>query len=118
MIIFRSTRIFFGLCRCISLWDAECRKPLGIFFSGQLDYIQYNTGGVYSSVSEDTLFIGSINDGASGFISDGNTYTSFGCSIAAGGLSVSNDVALTSEDANFSERSSWFCAIFRGRYRR
>ena len=72
-----------------------------INFSGQLDVIQVNNGGgVYSGTALGTNFFGAIDDvTASGNISDGTTLTSFSCCIAAGGLAVSNDLALDAETA-------------------
>ena len=71
-----------------------------INFSGQLGYITSNTGGaVYSGSSIGPNFIGSIDDAtANGSISDGTKVTSFGCCIAAGGLSVSNNSVLNATD--------------------
>ena len=67
-----------------------------IEFSGQLDIVFEDAGGaVYSGVPIGTPFTGAIDDvSASGFISDGVSLTSFGCCIAAGGLSVDNDLSL------------------------
>ena len=72
-------------------------------FNGQLDYIQIDEGGgVYSGVSIGTDFNGIIDDvDATGFISDGTTLTSFGCCIAAGRLSVTNNMVLSADDATF-----------------
>ena len=101
MFIFRSVRIFL-ICAVTVIYCALSAHASVIFFSGQLDYIELDTGGVYSGTAIDTDFVGSIDDDdANGFISDGDTYTSFGCCIAAGGLSVTNDMALTAEDAAF-----------------
>ncbi len=72
-----------------------------ISFSGQLDIVEEDSGGaVYSGVAIGTDFSGAIDDStANGFISDGTTITSFGCCIAAGGLSVSNNETLNASDA-------------------
>jgi hypothetical protein len=74
-----------------------------INFNGDLDYIEFDKGGgIYSGVAIGTEFSGVIDDeNANGSISDGTTITSFGCCIAAGGLTVENDVILTEEDASF-----------------
>jgi hypothetical protein len=57
---------------------------------------------VYSGITVGTEFSGDIDDvTASGSVSDGVTLTTFSCCIAAGGLSVSIDMALAEEDAMF-----------------
>lgn len=72
-----------------------------IDFGGQLDIVEEDDGGaVYSGVPLGTVFSGAIDDvSANGFISDGTTLTSFGCCIAAGGLSVDNDEILDADTA-------------------
>jgi len=71
-----------------------------INFSGQLDVIDLDDGGVYSGTPLGTTFFGSIDDvTSSGKISDGTTLTSFNCCIAAGGLTVSNNFALDADEA-------------------
>ena len=101
MIILRSIRIFLFFFVTVIYCALNAHASV-IFFSGQLDYIELDTGGIYSGTVIDTDFVGSIDDNdANGFISDGETYTSFGCCIAAGGLSVTNDMALTADDAAF-----------------
>jgi hypothetical protein len=74
-----------------------------IDFSGQLDFILLDEGGgVYSGAPPGTDFYGSIDDtDANGYLSDGTTSTFFGCCIAAGGLTVSNDAILSEADADF-----------------
>jgi len=102
-------RIFMGAARilekiCISaLFLIIC--PLQataavIHFSGQLDVIDLNSGGVYSATPPGTTFSGFIDDAtANGEISDGTTHTSFDCLIAAGGLTVLNNFELEAEEA-------------------
>lgn len=73
-----------------------------INFSGQLDVIDDAGGAVYSGVTTSTNFFGNIDDGtANGSISDGTTATSFGCCIAAGGFSITNDDLLDADGADF-----------------
>ena len=67
-------------------------------FAGKIDVVNENTGGIYSLTPDDTFFVGSIDDGTMGGnvgfgnITDGSTPTSFSCcTMAAGGLSISND---------------------------
>jgi hypothetical protein len=101
MINFRTIFIFL-ICAVTIVYGPLKAQASVTFFSGQLDYVEYDTGGVYSGTAIGTDFVGSIDDGdANGFISNGGTYTSFGCCIAAGGLSISNDMTLTAEDATF-----------------
>jgi hypothetical protein len=73
-----------------------------VSFSGQLGSVDVDTGGgVYSGVPLGTDFNGSIDDdSATGTITDGVTMTDFGCCIAAGGLSVDNNVTLKADDAS------------------
>ena len=72
-----------------------------IDFSGQLDFINVNNGtGVYAGTLIGTNFSGFIDDvTANGEILNGTTTTVFGSLIAAGGLTVSDDEALTSDVA-------------------
>lgn len=73
-----------------------------INFSGQLDVILEDSGGaVYSGTPIGTTFTGSIDDvTANGQISDGTTVTTFTCcTLAAGGLDVSNDDQLDAATA-------------------
>jgi len=101
MIIFRCFRIF-PIFAVLVIYSAVNAHALVIFFNGQLDYIQYDKGGVYSGTAINTDFVGGIDDDdTNGYISDGSTSTSFGCCIAAGGLSVTNDMALSAEDVAF-----------------
>jgi len=71
-----------------------------VYFSGQLDVINEDSGGgVYSGTPIGTDFFGFIDDvNAGGQISNGTTITSFGVNIAAGGLTVSNDLVLRPDD--------------------
>lgn len=74
-----------------------------ISINGALDYVDVDVGGgVYSGRLPGDAFTGFIDDvTAGGEISDGSTTTSFSCcTMAAGGLSVSNDVELGSDDAD------------------
>ena len=71
-----------------------------INFTGQLDLIDVDDGGVYSGVTTSTNFTGNIDDvTANGSISDGTTVTPFGCCIAAGGFSITNNEMLNAEEA-------------------
>jgi len=55
---------------------------------------------VYSGVAIGSVFSGVIDDVTfDGSITDGTTLTSFGCCIAAGGLSISNNVSLDASEA-------------------
>ena len=74
-----------------------------INFSGQLDVIDVDAGGaVYSGVTTSTNFSGNIDAvTANGSISDGTTATSFGCCIAAGGFSITNNEVLDADSAAF-----------------
>jgi hypothetical protein len=74
-----------------------------INFSGPLDVIDLDTGsGVYSGTPIGTNFSGFIDDvSANGEITDGTTITLFSCCLAAGGLSVDNDIILDAADASF-----------------
>ncbi|MCP4935901.1 MAG: hypothetical protein GY927_17250 [bacterium] len=77
-------------------------QAASINFSGQLDFIETDDGGVYHNAPFGTVFSGVIDDVSfNGSITDGTTLTSFGCCIAAGGLGISNDVVLSGDDANF-----------------
>ena len=91
--------LVFG-CLLLATFSLSSRAQ-PISFSGNLDFIEEDTGGgVYSGVPLGTLFTGTIDPSTgSGEISDGTTVTSFSCCIAAGGLDVSNDGALDSETA-------------------
>ncbi|MEN8803363.1 MAG: hypothetical protein ABF297_15445 [Thiogranum sp.] len=90
------------LAMALALFSLNANAAV-INFSGPLDFVDADNGtGVYSGVAIGTEFSGNIDDvTASGSISDGVTLTSFGCCIAAGGLSVLNDTVLTAEDAAF-----------------
>lgn len=87
-----------------------------VYFSGKLDYIEYdNGGGFYSGVAIGTDFTGNIDFNLEdcqppecvisiGFLSDGTTDTSFGCCISSRGLSVINDHVLNEDiAANLNE---------------
>jgi len=73
-----------------------------ISFTGDLDVINVDDGGIYSGAPLGTTFTGTIDDATfGGEISDGTTTTTFGCCIAAGGLDLANDIALSAADADF-----------------
>ena len=74
---------------------------LTINFSGQLDIVVVDDGGaVYSGVPIGSNFFGEIDPvTANGFVWDAAIFTPFGCCIAAGGLSVSNDDILDVDTA-------------------
>ena len=101
--VFSRTIKVFSICAIILFIGITIVQASGINFNGQLDYIQLDKGGgVYSGVAIGTKFYGRIDDvDATGFIIDGTTLTSFGCCIAAGGLSVTNDMILSTADATF-----------------
>ena len=71
-----------------------------IDFSGQPDVINVDNGGIYSGSTTSTNFFGNIDDvTANGSISDGITETQFGCCIAAGGFSITNNEVLDADSA-------------------
>jgi len=73
-----------------------------ISFSGDLDVVIVDDGGVYSGTPLGTTFTGTIDDvTANGVISDGATATPFSCCIAADGLDIEHDVMLDAADADF-----------------
>ena len=73
-----------------------------INFSGQLDIIDVDDGGIYSGATTSTNFSGNIDDvTANGSISNGATVTAFGCCLAAGGLSLTNNEILSADEATF-----------------
>lgn len=105
MFLLRNIQIFI-VCAIILIIGPTNTQASIINFSGQLDYILVDEGGgIYSGVAIGTDFKGSIDDNnADGYISDGETYTSFSCCIAGvpdGGLSVLNNVVLSAEDETF-----------------
>jgi len=58
-------------------------------------------GDVYSGATTSTNFSGNIDDvTANGSISDGTTVTPFGCCIAAGGFSITNNEVLSADEAS------------------
>lgn len=71
-------------------------------FIGRLDLVETDTGtGIYSNIPAGTVFSGFIDDFSfNGVITDGTTSTAFGCCIAAGGLTIENDLQLDAETAN------------------
>ena len=71
-----------------------------IDFSGNLDALTVDDGGVYSGLPVGTPFSGLIDDvSANGAITDETTLITFGCCIAAGGLSLDNDLVLSADKA-------------------
>lgn len=71
-----------------------------VSFSGQLEVITTDLGGIYSPAGIGAPFAGTIDDvTASGSITDGVTRTLFTCCIAAGGLTVHNNIALSPAQA-------------------
>ncbi len=91
------------VCLVVGIVTCFHAQAAVIDFGGQLDVVQEDIGGaVYSGVPIGSSFFGSIDDVTmNGFISDGTTLTSFGCCIAAGGPSVTNDEVLDAETAAF-----------------
>lgn len=90
------------ICAAIFFFSVLNINAAVISFDGQLDYIEYDHGGAYSEVSIGTEFFGGIDDAnGSGFITDGVNVTSFDSQIAAGGLIITNDMMLSTEDADF-----------------
>ena len=102
MFLLRNIQIFI-VCGIILIAGPTNTQASIVNFKGQLDSIQIDQGGgVYSGVAIGTNFNGIIDDvDATGFVSDGTTLTSFDCCIAAGGLSVTNDMVLSADDATF-----------------
>jgi hypothetical protein len=87
------------LCWCVFAMYSVAQAE-AINFSGQLDIVEDSGGAIYSGVPLGTTFSGTIDDvTAEGFITDGTTSTAFGCCIAAGGLSVSNNEILDADTA-------------------
>jgi len=72
-----------------------------ISFIGKLTLIEEdNGGGVYSGSPLGTSFSGVIDDiAADGHITDGTTFTAFGCCIAAGGLDLADNMTLSATEA-------------------
>jgi len=70
-------------------------------FFGQLDIVEVDTGGgIYSGTPLGTNIFGFINpDPTSGEITNGTIQTTFGCCIAAGGLSVTDNELLDADTA-------------------
>lgn len=90
--------VFWTTLVCSQL--ASNASAAAINFTGQLDVVQINNGGIYSATPLGTTFTGVIDDvTAAGDIDDGTTQLSFSCCLAAGGLSVVNDMPLAAEDA-------------------
>ena len=71
-----------------------------INFSGQLDLILEDSGGVYTGASLGTDFFGAVDDvTAIGFISDGTTLTAYTCCIDADGFDLVDNLILDAEFA-------------------
>lgn len=70
-------------------------------FSGPLLIAETDGNGIYAGTPLGTIFSGSIDDETfNGSITDGVTETIFGCCIAAGGISIENDIMLDAEFAS------------------
>ncbi len=91
------------ICAFSLLVVAEVTSAATIGFNGQLSFVEVDNGtGVYSGVPLGMGFFGEIDDVTfNGSITDGTTLTKFGCCIAAGGMEITNDMVLTSGDADF-----------------
>jgi hypothetical protein len=89
--------LLFAACLCVPRANAAT-----ININGTLDVITTNNGsGVYSAVPLGTSFTGSIDDALfNGILTGGGIPTVFDCCIAAGGLSLSDNVMLDSTSAN------------------
>ncbi len=90
-----------GLCFASSLLLSRPSPAATVTFNGNLDHIAVNSGAaVFSGIALGTAFSGTIDDvTANGRISGGGVTAPFGCCIAAGALSITNDRALPAEDA-------------------
>lgn len=87
---------------CCLLWCVSLQAPAApISFEGKLAVVDVDSGGaIYSGTSIGTTFTGFIDDvTANGSISNGAITTPFGCCIAAGGLSVSDNLILDADTA-------------------
>ena len=95
----REIALAIGLVTALS----SIAEAADIEFTGQLDVIQEDNGSaIYSGFTVGTEFVGSIDDSTfDGFITDvaGTEFTEFGCCIAAGGLSVTNDEIIDADTA-------------------
>ena len=82
-------------------FSSDGARAATVNFAGDLDFIALDLGGaVYSGVPLGTLFTGMIDDVTGvGSITDGTTTTLFSCCIAAGQLTVNNDVMLSADEA-------------------
>ena len=93
---------FVNFCAMVLAMLSLASSAETINFSGQLDVIDDSSGAVYSGATTSTNFSGNIDDvTANGSISDGATVTSFGCCIAAGGFSITNNEVLDASSAAF-----------------
>ena len=69
-------------------------------FSGQLGFVETDSGGIYSGTPLGTTFSGHIDDvSGAGQISDGTTSTAFTCCLAAGLIELEDNRILTAEEA-------------------
>lgn len=69
-------------------------------FSGTLEFIEFDDGGVFSSTPLGTTFTGAVDlDTGFGMITNGTITQAVSCCIAAGGLDVTNDEVLTADEA-------------------
>jgi hypothetical protein len=85
----------------LALAGAPVAQAAAIDFAGRLDVIAVDEGGaLFSGVALGTPFSGTIDDvTANGQVGGGGRGVSFGCCIAAGALSVTNDRVLPADDA-------------------
>lgn len=85
---------------CVLLFFSQSLLAAVIGFSGPLVFVDDLGGGIFEGSGVGTQFTGSIDDATfGGSISNGTTSVFFGCCIAAGGLSVSNDEVLNADEA-------------------
>lgn len=85
---------------CALLFFSQSLLAAVINFSGALVFEDDSGGAIFSGSGIGTQFTGSIDDATfGGSISNGSTSVLFGCCIAAGGLSVSNDEVLNADEA-------------------
>jgi hypothetical protein len=100
MTFFRTATAAFAFSSSIFL--AGSVSAASIAFSGNLDHVAVDSGAAtFSAVALGTAFNGTINDvTTSGQITGGGVTVNFGCCIAAGGLSITNNRVLPAEEAN------------------
>lgn len=93
----------FGVLLMLALAAPVQASP--ILISGQLDFIELDTGGaVFSSSPAGASFIGVIDDvTAAGSLTDGITVQGFSCcTLAAGGLFIQLDREIDQDEADFA----------------